>query len=410
MTAKQRGFYFLSLMRHNLVAHPPLVLSISKFRICRLLQITNTAPGTPVRLSLFGVPPHLRPCSRRPISSGMGQTLSRGPAFPATAEPVATDKISAFRLASADEQAASVLGSPKGNFWLWNDRDGFDLTHPPSPSSDRVQPRLKLQCSLTPITLDPAKTALFIIDMQNYNMSSDLGNSVQAYKDAESALLENAIPAARKAAIQVIWLTWGLTEEDLSNMDPGVLRTFGWHSVPRADPPPNPRPGQKGRNDGERRNEKGLGDDLGVVLSKGEKIEGGRVLMRNTWNAQLHGSLANAYEKGQKASPPDVRFHKNRNSGMCDTMKECTEFLIHNGIKTLLFTGINTDQCVMGTLQDANLKGFDCVLLKDGCGTNSPEFAQLSAEYNCLRSWGFLSTCKDLRDAVENMSDIAKPY
>ncbi len=84
-------------------------------------------------------------------------------------------------------------------------------------------------------------------------------------------------------------------------------------------------------------------------------------------------------------------------------MTDCTDYIRKENIRTLLFTGLNTDQCVMGTLQEAYSKGFDTILLKDGCGTNSPEYAQLSAEYNCLRSWGFLSSCKDLAEAIDKI-------
>ncbi len=54
----------------------------------------------------------------------------------------------------------------------------------------------------------------------------------------------------------------------------------------------------------------------------------------------------------------------------------CEEFLEKEGIRTLLFTGVNTDQCVAGTHTDAFSKGYDCILLSDGCGTTSPDFAQ----------------------------------
>lgn len=34
------------------------------------------------------------------------------------------------------------------------------------------------------------------------------------------------------------------------------------------------------------------------------------------------------------------------------------------GIKALLFAGVNTDQCVLATIQDASKHGFDTVLLR----------------------------------------------
>ena len=66
-------------------------------------------------------------------------------------------------------------------------------------------------------------------------------------------------------------------------------------------------------------------------------------------------------------------------------MTMCTDLIEKNSLRTLLFTGLNNEQCVMGTLQDAYLKSLNSVLLKDGSATNSPEYAQLNAEYNCLR-------------------------
>jgi nicotinamidase-related amidase len=73
-----------------------------------------------------------------------------------------------------------------------------------------------------------------------------------------------------------------------------------------------------------------------------------------------------------------VWLHKNRMSGMWGASTMCEEFLKKEGIRTLLFTGVNTDQCVGGTYQDCFSKGYDCVLLSDGCGTTSPEFSQQS--------------------------------
>ena len=61
---------------------------------------------------------------------------------------------------------------------------------------------------------------------------------------------------------------------------------------------------------------------------------------------------------------------------------------------------MSTDQCVMSTLQDAHAKGLDTILLKDACATDSPGYAQKSAEYNCCRDWGFLSTCRALSEAA----------
>lgn len=61
---------------------------------------------------------------------------------------------------------------------------------------------------------------------------------------------------------------------------------------------------------------------------------------------------------------------------------------------------VNIDQCVMGTLQDALSAGFDTILLKDACATDSLNYAQQSATFNCCMNLGFLSTCKALAEAA----------
>ena len=262
---------------------------------------------------------------------------------------------------------------------------GFDLTHPPTLISDPVMPRIGLTTANSPITIAPQKTALLIVDMQNVWLSRPLRPRGPGH-DAEENLLKYGIPAARKAGIQIVWLNWGFSEGDLATLSPATMRIFGF------------------RPDGTCELDKGIGNDMGLVKTEnGAEVPAGRFLMREQWNTELHWPLEEERQKGLKASPADVRFWKNRISGMCDAAPECTEFLTRNGFKTLLFAGVNTDVCVMATLQDANLEDFDTVLLKDGCGTTNGEEATVATERNCRKAWGFLSSCKELAEGVRHM-------
>ena len=112
---------------------------------------------------------------------------------------------------------------------------------------------------------------------------------------------------------------------------------------------------------------KGLGSEIGPVeVEDGKTVDGGRLLMRDTWNAALPPVLDRAYTEGRSLKEkPDVWIHKNRMSGLWGSSTSCTQHLEREGIKTLLFAGVNTDQCVGGSLQDAFTKGWDCALLKD---------------------------------------------
>ncbi|RSL91038.1 hypothetical protein CDV31_015559 [Fusarium ambrosium] len=308
-----------------------------------------------------------------------------------------------WRTKPREDQSPTVIGNSK-NFWKWSKDEGFDLTHPPTPDSEPVEPRLKLQCALTPVVIDPAKTALLVVDIQNYDLSRALGNDNPAFFNAEDTILKYAIPAARQCGIQIIFITTGYSDQDLENMDPAVFRTFNFEAVVKSPDWADLPPGEGFSDKGEYRNQKGVGEDIGnITLEDGTEIDAGRILVRGSWNSWLHDPLAAAYEESQSTKKPDLHFYKNRSSGMCARMTEVTEYLNREDLRTLLFTGINIDQCVMGTLQDAYLKGFDTIMLRDGCATDSPQYAQLSCEFNCTKSWGFLSSCKDFSEGVSNM-------
>lgn len=305
----------------------------------------------------------------------------------------------------------TVVGPP-GNIWLWSVEEGYDLSRPMHPDSNPVPTSIRLECQVSNVTIDPAKTALLIIDLQNFTLSPALRNDLpKEIFEAEQILLEYGIPAARKAGIQIIWLNWGLTDEDLLSLPPQQYRVFGWSFIIQ-----DGRYGIDFRekqtasaeqfvHGGERRVATSPGEELGeVTLGDGSKIDAGRALFKGTWNAALHDPLAASFNESLSSPLPDVLFHKNRNSGMCEAMTDCTDYLIQKGIRTLLFTGMNTDQCVLATAFNAQMKGFDTILLNDGCVTDSPAFAQQGCEYQYARIWGFLSSCKALSSAIANLS------
>lgn len=91
-------------------------------------------------------------------------------------------------------------------------------------------------------------------------------------------------------------------------------------------------------------------------------------------------------------------------SGLWGSSTELDSFLQREGITTLLFGGMNTDQCVGGTLTDVFNKGYDCILLRDGVGTGPLFGASEVWEYNVMNSYGFVTTCKALMDASKGQN------
>ncbi|MCJ1352809.1 MAG: hypothetical protein MMC33_002793 [Icmadophila ericetorum] len=326
-----------------------------------------------------------------------------------------------------------VLIGKVPNYWLHSPSPPtFDLTRPAPPEFAVPSPNASIHLATTTssVIISPEITALVIIDMQNFFISTDLGRLADgAGNKAKKQLIEVAIPAARKAGIRIIWLNWGLTDEEIDEMPPSTRRAFGFEASLSRDAKQKSLPvvdahgvnqaaaeaiaGDKNgatpeeltENGKPKRLYKGLGSEIGPVkLGDGTTVDGGRLLMRDTWNTALPPDLDKAYQEGKKLDQkPDIWIHKNRMSGLWSSSTLCTDYLENQGIRTLLFAGVNTDQCVGGTLQDAFTKGWDCILLEDGCGTTSPPAASECIVYNCARTWGFVTDSKSLENGVEKM-------
>ncbi|KAI7340459.1 Isochorismatase hydrolase [Hortaea werneckii] len=302
--------------------------------------------------------------------------------------------------------------------WLYSSTTGFDLTRPTQPQSSPMKPCVTIQTTTNPVTIEPSKSALVIIDMQNYFLSSAFGRSRGAGHESLDQLVNHAIPAARAAGIRIIWLNWGLTDQEIGDLPPAVSRAFGfevWSENGRETnnvPTETKGAGVAVNKHGEMnmgRCFKGIGSPCGMVENPatGREIDAGRLLTRGAWNSDLYPPLDEIYREGsQVAERSDVWIHKNRMSGMWGAKTECETFLEREGIKTLLFSGVNTDQCVGGTYMDSFSKGYDCILLSDGAATTSPSFAQQCIEFNAANTWGFSTTCKAFAEGVAAMETL----
>lgn len=296
------------------------------------------------------------------------------------------------------------IGKDELNNWQYDPQTSLmDLT-----GGATTPTNLTLQTTTHPIRLNADTTALVVIDMQNFFLHPALRRPAGSGKEeptlgetAASKLLDTGIPAARAHGIRVIWLNWGLTEEDLSTMPPSVMRTFGSFPI-ESSKSSFPVPSELGMiRVKDPSLYRGLGTDIGdVEIGQGESVQGGRILMRGSWNSSIYGPLEEDYQRHQhesKCDKGDVIIHKNRTSGLSGTGSDLENFLRSEGITTLLFAGVNTDQCVGSTLMDAYSKGYDCVLLRDATATGSPFGAQKVWEWNVANALGFVTTCEALK-------------
>lgn len=184
-------------------------------------------------------------------------------------------------------------------------------------------------------------------------------------------------------------------------LPPVIFRIFGYKETSATATEEGEGEGEDDRFT-EKKGAKDVGRDLGTVkFPDGTAVAAGRTLMRDQWNTALYGGLQKSFDDSQGTAMPQIRFHKNRLSGFWGGSNDLIEYLKEQKITTLLFAGVSTDQCVLASIQDASNLGFDTILLKDGCGTSSPDYTRQMVEFNARKSWGFVSSCKELADGVK---------
>ncbi|WP_243407798.1 cysteine hydrolase family protein [Frankia canadensis] len=213
------------------------------------------------------------------------------------------------------------------------------------------------------LTLDLTRTAVIVVDMQNdfchpdgWLASIDV-DITPARRPIEP--LRRVLPLLRAAGAPVIWLNWG-NRPDLANVPPGVRHVY--------DP------------DGE-------SGGLGAPARPG----GSPTLQAGSWSAAIVDELA--------PEPGDLHVDKYRMSGFFDTPLDSV--LRNLAVTTLLFAGVNSDQCVLATLTDAACLGYDVILLEDCAATTSPPFCHDAAVFNVAQCFGFVALSTSLVAALD---------
>lgn len=214
------------------------------------------------------------------------------------------------------------------------------------------------------LRLDLNKAACLVIDMQNDfchpdGWLSSIGVDVSPARQP-IAPLQMLLPNLRAAGVPVVWVNWG-NRPDLLNISAGLRHVYNptGNGVGLADPLPS---------------------------------NGAPVLTKGSWAAAVVSELCQPED--------DIYIDKYRMSGFWDTPLD--SILRNLGKTTLFFGGVNIDQCVMATLQDANFLGYDCILLQDCSATTSPDFCFQATVYNVNQCFGFVTTSTRLTMALQS--------
>lgn len=213
---------------------------------------------------------------------------------------------------------------------------------------------LRYDAKLKPIVDAPDRGALIITDMQN-DFCAEGGWTHRSGLDHQKCRqaipgVQRAVEAARKHGMMVIWVYWH-NRSDLRNLGAPTLYSF------KHDP-----------------------DQAGI----GQELDHGPVLLENSWGAQMVQELHPYMDED------DIHVHKVRMSGFYGTHLD--QVLRTQGINTLFFSGVNTDQCVTTTMEDAYFHDYNAVLLTDATATSSPDYCKDAVVFNSQNCWGFTMT------------------
>ena len=251
------------------------------------------------------------------------------------------------------------LGAPRADVtWGANARE-VDMALPTA----RPRP-LRFAAAPQNVTVDLRRTAMVVIDMQNDFCAKGgwcdwLGVDVEPDRRPIKPL-QKLLPALRRVGIPVIWVNWGV-RPDQANMPPNQFHLY-----------------------------KPLGQGVGL----GDPVpgKGGNVLEKDSWQAAVVDEL--------EQKPEDILVDKHRISGFWDTPLD--SILRTLGTRTVLFSGVNTDQCVLHSLTDANFLGYGCVLVEDCCGTTSPDLCTEATVWNVKKCFGFVTDSGKILRALKS--------
>ena len=215
-----------------------------------------------------------------------------------------------------------------------------------------------IPCDPEPLSIDTARTALIVVDMQNAfckkgGMMDLRGSLDEGGTGRVIATCRDVLAAARNHDMPVFYLrmTYGLdVDAGLGPDSPFYWKEIGLEAV-RRDP--------------------SLAD---------------RFLTSGSWGWDIIEELA--------PQPGDTVVDKSRFSGFVRT--DLDAWLRAAGIRYLLFTGVYTNICVESTLRDAFHRDYFPILVRDACGPMGREEAQEAAIRNIQAVFGWMTTSDDL--------------
>lgn len=221
-----------------------------------------------------------------------------------------------------------------------------------------------------PLGMNPAETAVVVVDMQNAYASPcgyvDLqGNDVSGSRAVIANIVET-LKLARSAGMPVIFLQNGW-DPDLK--EAGGPRSPNWFKS----------------------------NALKLMRERPELR--GQLLAKGGWDYALVDELV--------PEENDILVPKGRYSGFWNT--NLNSVLRARGVRNIVFCGIATNVCVETSLRDAFHNEYFAVLLEDACNHLGPDHIRAASLFNVESYFGWVSSCKDFAEYVAAVTAASQP-
>jgi len=221
--------------------------------------------------------------------------------------------------------------------------------------------KLALPARPKPVEIDPAQTAVLLVDMQNAFASKggmlDLAGIDVAGAQAAIANARRLIDAAHGGDIPVIYLVMGYPPDQ---------------STGGGEDSPNPQ------------------KELALCLMRERPELRGTLLTFGTWDFQIVDELV------PRAGDPVIV--KSRYSGFHATRLDA--LLRERGIRYLLMAGIASNVCVESTLRDAYFHEYWPIMVEDATMAGGPPEIQQATIYNVMTFFGWVTTTSEVASAL----------
>lgn len=131
--------------------------------------------------------------------------------------------ITAYQNVTLPQTNTTLLGNIY-NHWIYLGNDTYDLTRSMIATTTRPV-TIPMSGSRKRAIIEPSRSALVIIDMQNFFLHPELSPSAEGGRKAVKPTLD-MIDAFRRNDMPVLWTNWGLDHRDLRDLPPADIAGF----------------------------------------------------------------------------------------------------------------------------------------------------------------------------------------